>query len=130
VAASFPEATELPRRTNHRFGPETDSSAQQASGRAFPAVSFGYLSVECPFNKFYGINCHHKLGAKLLDRFFHRRRQVSPPQIWSEVKQTTEKILRLSVKRRQVVTINRRSLFKFVSAIPMMATAPRPAWTA
>jgi hypothetical protein len=28
--------------------------------------------------KFYGINCRAKLGAKLLDRFFHRRRQVSP----------------------------------------------------
>ena len=35
-------------------------------GRAFPAVSFMYLSVECPFNKFYGINCRPKLGAKLL----------------------------------------------------------------
>ena len=52
---------------------------QQPSGRTFPAVSFVYLSVECPFNKFYGINCRPKLGAKLLDRFFHRRRQVSPP---------------------------------------------------
>src|SRR5712691_3043745 len=52
---------------------------QQTSGRAFPAVSFAYLSVECPFNKFYGINCRPKLGAKLLDRFFHRRWQVSPP---------------------------------------------------
>src|SRR6266700_2192908 len=52
---------------------------QQTSGRAFPAVSFVYLSVECPFNKFYGINCRPNLGAKLLDRFFHRRRQVSPP---------------------------------------------------
>src|SRR5262245_59888315 len=52
---------------------------QQTSGRAFPAVSFVYLSVECPSNKFYGINCRPKLGAKLLDRFFHRRRQVSPP---------------------------------------------------
>src|SRR5262249_30125257 len=38
-----------------------------------------YLSVEGPSNKFYGINCRPKLGAKLLDRFFHRRRQVSPP---------------------------------------------------
>jgi hypothetical protein len=42
-------------------------------------VSFVYLSVECPFNKFYGINCRPKLGAKRLGRFFHRRRQVSPP---------------------------------------------------
>ena len=41
-------------------------------------VSFVYLPVECPFYKFYGINCRPKLGAKLLDRFFHRRRQVSP----------------------------------------------------
>jgi hypothetical protein len=54
-------------------------AVQQTSGRAFPTVSFVYLSVECPFNKFYGINCRPKLGAKLLDRFFHRRRQVSPP---------------------------------------------------
>ena len=52
---------------------------QQTSGRAFPAVIFGYLSVECPFHKFDGINCRPKLGAKLLNRFFHRRRQVSPP---------------------------------------------------
>src|SRR5215831_8410785 len=52
---------------------------QQTSGRAFPAVSFVHLSVECPSNKFYGINCRPKLDAKLLDRFFHRRRQVSPP---------------------------------------------------
>ena len=41
-------------------------------------VSFLYLSVESPFYKFYGINCRSKLGAKLLDRFFHRLRQVSP----------------------------------------------------
>ena len=41
-------------------------------------VSFVYLPVECPFYKFYGINCRPKSGAKLLDRFFHRRRQVSP----------------------------------------------------
>src|SRR5262245_33349692 len=54
-------------------------AVQPTSGRAFPAVSFVYLSVECPFNKFYGINCRPKLDAKLLDRFFHRRRQVSPP---------------------------------------------------
>jgi hypothetical protein len=52
---------------------------QQTSGRAFPVVSFVYLSVECPSDKFHGINCRPKLGAKLLDRFFHRRRQVSPP---------------------------------------------------
>ena len=52
---------------------------RQTSRRAFPAISFVYLSVERPFNKFYGINCHPKLGAKLLDRFFHWRRQVSPP---------------------------------------------------
>src|SRR5262245_21601915 len=55
------------------------STTQQRSGRTFPAVSFVYFSVECPFYKFYGINCRPKLGAKLLDRFFHRRRQVSPP---------------------------------------------------
>jgi hypothetical protein len=52
---------------------------QQRSGRAFLAVIFGYLSIECPFNKFYGINCRLKLAAKLLDRFFHWRRLISPP---------------------------------------------------
>src|SRR5580704_14575141 len=51
----------------------------QTSARAFPAVSFVYLSVERPFYEFYGINCRPKLGAKLLDRFCHGRRQVSPP---------------------------------------------------
>src|SRR5215471_14939659 len=51
---------------------------QQTSGRALPVVSFVYLPVECPFYKFYRINCRPKLGAKLLDCFFHRRRQVSP----------------------------------------------------
>src|SRR5215831_12523 len=40
---------------------------------------FRYSPVECPSNKFYGINCRPKLGTKLLDRFLHRRRQVSPP---------------------------------------------------
>src|ERR1700746_1780231 len=48
-------------------------------GGSLTAVSFVYFSVECPFNKFHGINCRPKLGAKLLDRFFHWRRQVSPP---------------------------------------------------
>ena len=52
---------------------------RQTSGRAFAVISFVYFSVECPFNKFYGINCCPKLDAKLLDRFFHRRRQVAPP---------------------------------------------------
>ena len=42
-------------------------------------VSFVYLSAECLFNKFYGINCRPKFDPKLLDRFFHRRWQVSPP---------------------------------------------------
>jgi hypothetical protein len=51
----------------------------KTSGRPVPVVSLGYLSVECPLNKIYGINCRPELGAKLLDRFFHRRRQVSPP---------------------------------------------------
>ena len=41
-------------------------------------LSFVYFSVECPFYKFYGINCCPKLGAKLLDRIFHRWRQVFP----------------------------------------------------
>ena len=41
-------------------------------------VSFVYTPVECLFYKFYGINRRPKSSAKLLDRFFHRRRQVSP----------------------------------------------------
>src|SRR6516162_4906801 len=51
---------------------------QQTLGRAFPMVSFVWTPVECLFYKFYGINCRPKSSAKLLDRFFHRRRQVSP----------------------------------------------------
>ena len=51
----------------------------KTSGRAFPVVSFVYLSAECPFDEFYGINGRPKLDAKLVDRVFHRRRQVSPP---------------------------------------------------
>src|SRR5215470_87345 len=58
--------TGLMHRSKHEVGPSPRS------------VSLD-LSVECPFNKFYGINCRPKLGAKLFDRFFHRRRQVSPP---------------------------------------------------
>src|SRR5215469_9531155 len=54
-------------------------SSSLLSGRTFPAVSFVYLSVECPFDEFHRIDCHAKSDAKLLDRFFHRRRQVSPP---------------------------------------------------
>ena len=42
-------------------------------------ISFVYLSTECLFNKFYGINCRPKFDTKLLDRFFHLRWQVSPP---------------------------------------------------
>src|SRR5262249_9021897 len=42
---------------------------QQKSGRASPAISFVYLSAECLFNKFYGINCRPKFDTKLLDRF-------------------------------------------------------------
>ena len=42
-------------------------------------VSFPYFCVERPFYKFYGINCRPELGAKVLDRFFHQRRQVSAP---------------------------------------------------
>src|SRR5262245_38409004 len=52
---------------------------QQTSGRALPVVSIVYLSIECPFDKLCGVNCRPKLGAKLLDRFFHGRRHVSPP---------------------------------------------------
>src|SRR5262245_2428666 len=52
---------------------------QQKSGRASPAISFVYLSAECLFNKFYGINCRPKFDTKLLDRFFRLRCQLSPP---------------------------------------------------
>jgi len=41
------------------------------------AFRFRVLVCRAPF-KFYGINRRPKLGAKLLDGFFHRRRQVSP----------------------------------------------------
>src|SRR5262249_18322280 len=51
---------------------------QQTSGRASSVVSFVYTPVECFFYKFHGINCRPKSAAKLFDRFFHRRRQVSP----------------------------------------------------
>src|SRR5262249_25645296 len=59
--------------------PEPESCTAATSGRALPAFSFGYLSVECPFDEFHGIDCRPELGAKLLDRFFHRRRQLAPP---------------------------------------------------
>ena len=56
---------------------------RQTSGRALPVVSFVYLSVECPLDKFYGINCRPKLDAKLLDRFSHRqpRPYGDPPRV-------------------------------------------------
>ncbi len=60
------------------MGREETHAPQQISCRAFPAVSLVHFSVERPFYKFYGINCRPKLGAKLLDRFFHRCRQISP----------------------------------------------------
>src|SRR5262245_40491999 len=63
-----------------RFGPITDScTAAKKSVRASPVISFVYLSAKCLFNEFYGVNCCPKFDTKLLDRFFHRRRQVSPP---------------------------------------------------
>ena len=65
----------LPRSRKCQF---RTRAPQQISSRTFPVVCFVYLSVECPFDKFYGINCRLKLGAKLLYRFFHRRRQISP----------------------------------------------------
>src|SRR5437763_8678263 len=52
---------------------------EQTSAKAFAVINLVYLSVERPFNKFYGINCRPKLKSKLLDRFFHRRGQVPPP---------------------------------------------------
>src|SRR5260370_40301675 len=69
----------LLRTAGPHSGHNRTHAPQQTSGRAFPAVSFVYLSVECPFNKFYGINCRPKLGAKLRDRLFHRRREGAPP---------------------------------------------------
>src|SRR6516164_1740031 len=63
-----------------RFVPLADScTGAKKSGRAAPVISFVYLSAKCLFNKFYGINCRPKFDTKLFDRFFHRRRQVSPP---------------------------------------------------
>src|SRR5262249_50813924 len=62
-----------------RFLTRPVSIPYTACTRAFPPVRFVYLSVERPSNKIYGINCPPELGAKLLDRFFHRRRQISPP---------------------------------------------------
>src|SRR5215510_5802399 len=41
-------------------------------------LRFVYFFVECLFNKFDGINCRPKLGAKLLNLFFHGWRQVNP----------------------------------------------------
>src|SRR5262245_52969896 len=61
------------------LGLKRTHAAQQKSGRASPMISFMYLSAECLFNKFYGVNCLPKFGAKLIDRFFHLRWQVSPP---------------------------------------------------
>src|SRR5262249_30022003 len=61
------------------LGQKRTHASQQKSGRASPVISFVYLSAECLFNKFYGINCRPKFDTKLLDRFFHLRWQVSPP---------------------------------------------------
>src|SRR5262245_26797972 len=66
------------RATSQKGRPRTHA-LQQSSGKAVRAVIFWYLSVECPFNKIHGINRRPKLDTKLLDRFFHWRRQVSPP---------------------------------------------------
>jgi hypothetical protein len=80
MSPQFPhEQTLLADVSTSHPGHNRTRASQQASGWAFPAVSFVYFSVECPFNKFHGINCRPKLGAKLLDRYFHRRRQVSSP---------------------------------------------------
>jgi hypothetical protein len=46
--------------------------------QGLPPTNFGYLPVECPCNEFHEIDCRLKLGAELLDRLFHRRRNVSP----------------------------------------------------
>src|SRR5215471_12965423 len=40
---------------------------------------FRYWPIERPFYKFDGIDCCPKLNAKLVNRLFHRRRQVPPP---------------------------------------------------
>src|SRR5262245_63628626 len=61
------------------LGQKRTHAPQQRSGRASPVISFVYLSAECLFNKFYGINCRPKFDTKLLDRFFHLGWQVSPP---------------------------------------------------
>ena len=52
-------------------GPRRHSNIRQGLCR-------GVFACRVPFYKFYGINCRPKLRAKLLDRFLHRRWQVSP----------------------------------------------------
>src|SRR6185295_7211559 len=71
--------TNLAAATSDAMSHNRTHAPQQTSGRAFPAVSIVHLSVECPFDKFYRINCRPKLEAELLECFFHRCRQVSPP---------------------------------------------------
>jgi hypothetical protein len=43
----------------------------RVSRKALGAVIFGHFSLECPVNKFDGINCCSKLNAKLRNRVFH-----------------------------------------------------------
>src|SRR6516165_1502217 len=71
-----------PVRTTTTFSAHSSTSGgrnMSSSQAARTAGSALCANIACPSNKFYGINCRPKLGTKLLDRFFHRRRQVSPP---------------------------------------------------
>src|SRR5260370_18813027 len=54
----------LLRTAGPHSGHNRTHAPQQTSGKAFPAVSFVYLSVDCPFNKFYGINCRPQVGCE------------------------------------------------------------------
>ena len=56
-------------RSRHRgargLGRLTDEQCwRAASGRAFAAVSFGHLPVECPFNKVYGSQSPPQVGCE------------------------------------------------------------------
>src|SRR5262249_32227308 len=118
--------------------PPTSATAppQQTSGGAFPAVGFVDFSVECPFDKFYGINGRPKLGAKLLDRFFHRRRLVSPPvnSLTHRVFDGSQHVLDCNVtvgSRHGAVALNLSSrMGSSVASRCCPARTPRGAWPA
>jgi len=129
TSAMPPVATGVASRCNMTRRALPDSCIAATSGRVFPAVSFVYLSVECPFNRFYGINCRLKLGAKLLERFFHRRRQVSPPVNNARNKMAVYSISDLSrreILKMSAVVAGSAVAFstKFASAAAALARTP------